>query len=200
VKQGTPPTSEFDNYNSTPKETVAEAIEDIAEQADHEAREALERAEHERAQAEIAGDLDDMLNAKSEKEFEDSAHIAAQAIQAELDRSENEGLLEDTLPHDVAETVREIVDEAAQGVAESWESADQDEIVVIEEKETPPVKVFNFPMKPWISITLQEEGTEPRPLFRDETIMDIARLKKEFDQIDRNLYTATENYMAYGMS
>ncbi|KAJ4137043.1 hypothetical protein NW765_012304 [Fusarium oxysporum] len=141
-----------------------------------------------------------MLNAKSEKEFEDSAHIAAQAIQAELDRSENEGLLEDTLPHDVAETVREIVDEAAQGVAESWESADQDEIVVIEEKETPPVKVFNFPMKPWISITLQEEGTEPRPLFRDETIMDIARLKKEFDQIDRNLYTATENYMAYGMS
>ncbi|KAL5619581.1 hypothetical protein FOVSG1_001803 [Fusarium oxysporum f. sp. vasinfectum] len=200
VKQGTPPTSEFDNYNSTAKETVAEAIEDIAEQADHEAREALERAEHERAQAEIAEDLDDMLNAKSEKEFEDSAHIAAQAIQAELDRSENEGLLEDTLPHDVAETVREIVDEAAQGVAESWESADQDEIVVIEEKETPPVKVFNFPMKPWISITLQEEGTEPRPLFRDETIMDIARLKKEFDQIDRNLYTATENYMAYGMS
>ncbi|KAM0548149.1 hypothetical protein ACHAPJ_010070 [Fusarium lateritium] len=200
VKQGTPPTSEFENHGSAPKETVAEAIEDIAEQVDQDAREALERAEHDRAQAEIAEDLDDMLHAKSEKEFEDSAQAAAQAIQAELDRSENEGILEDAFPSDVAETVREIVDEAAQGVAESWESADQDEIVVIEEKETPPVKVFNFPMKPWISITLQEEGTEPRPLFRDDTIMDIARLKKEFDQIDRNLYTATENYMAYGMS
>ncbi|KAM0220663.1 hypothetical protein ACHAPA_003916 [Fusarium lateritium] len=200
VKQGTPPTSEFENHSSTARETVTEAINDIAEQADNDAREALERAEYERAQAEIAEDLDEMLHAKSEKEFEDSAHIAAQAIQAELDRSENEGLLENALPADVAETVRDIVDEAAQGVADSWESADQDEIVVIEEKETPPVKVFNFPMKPWISITLQEEGTEPRPLFRDETIMDIARLKKEFDQIDRNLYTATENYMAYGMS
>ena len=200
VKQGTPPTSGFDNHSPAAKATVAEAVEDIAQQADHDATEALERAEYERAQAEIAEDLDDMLHAESKKEFEDSAQIAAQAIQAELDRSNNEGVLEAALSADVAETVREIVDEAAQGVAESWESADQDEIVVIEEKETPPVKVFNFPMKPWISITLQEEGTEPRPLFRDETIMDIARLKKEFDQIDRNLYTATENYMAYGMS
>ncbi|KAF4463627.1 hypothetical protein FALBO_9546 [Fusarium albosuccineum] len=203
VKHGTPPTSDFEPHIPVERtrETVAEAVEDIADQVDQDAREALARAEHEQAQAEIAEDLDDMLHAKSEKEFEDSAHIAAQAIQAELDRSDNEGVLEDTLPADVAEAVREIVDEAAaQGVADSWESADQDEIVVIEEKETPPVKVFNFPMKPWISISLQEEGTEPRPLFRDETIMDIARLKKEFDQIDRNLYTATENYMAYGMS
>ncbi|KAJ4214717.1 hypothetical protein NW759_010271 [Fusarium solani] len=202
MKHGTPPTSEFENHVPVEQttETVAEAVEDIAGQVDQDAREAVERAEHEQAQAEIAEDLDDMLNAKSEKEFEDSAQAAAQAIQAELDRDDNEGILEDNLPSDVAETVREIVDEAAHGVADSWESADQDEIVVIEEKETPPVRVFNFPMKPWISITLQEEGTEPRPLFRDETIMDIARLKKEFDQIDRNLYTATENYMAYGMS
>ncbi|KAM5343190.1 hypothetical protein ACJ41O_014156 [Fusarium nematophilum] len=202
VKHGTPPTSEHDAHGFAEKstETVTEAVEDIADQVDQDAREALERAEHEQAQAEIAEDLEDMLNARSEKEFEDSAHTAAQAIQAELDRSDNEGVLEYALPSDVAETVREIVDEAAHGVADSWESADQDEIVVIEEKEAPPVKVFNFPMKPWISITLLEEGTEPRPQFRDETIMDIARLKKEFDQIDRNLYTATENYMAYGMS
>ncbi|KPM43420.1 hypothetical protein AK830_g3144 [Neonectria ditissima] len=201
VKQ-TPPTSEFDSYVSADKnrETVSEAISDIADKADHEAREALERAEHDQVQAEIADDLDAMIHAKSDKEFDDSAQAAAQAIQSELDREENEGILEEALPSDVAETVREILDEAALGVADSWESADQDEIVVIEEKEPPPVRVFNFPMKPWISITLQEEGTEPRPQFRDETIMDIARLKKDFDQIDRNLYTATENYMAYGMS
>ncbi|KAH7231074.1 hypothetical protein BKA59DRAFT_536137 [Fusarium tricinctum] len=184
-----PLASEFENHSSTAKETVAEAVNDIAEQADNEALEALKRAEYERAQAEIAKDMDEMLRAKSEKEFEDSAQVAAQAFQAELDRSENEGLLEDALPADVAKTVRDIVDEAAQGVADSWESADQDEIVV-----------FNFPVKPWISITLQEEGTEPRPLFRDETIMDIARPWREFDRIGHNLYIATENYMAYGMS
>ncbi|KAH6896599.1 hypothetical protein B0T10DRAFT_556472 [Thelonectria olida] len=201
VKQ-TPPTSEFDSYVAVEhnKETVSDAVEDIADQADHEAREAIERAESEQVQAEIAEDLEALENAKTEEEFEENAQAVAQAIQSELEREGNESVLEETLPADVAEAVREIVDEAAQGVADSWESADQDEIVVIEEKEPPPVKVFNFPMKPWISITLLEEGTKPRPQFRDEAIMDIARLKKEFDQIDRNLYTATENYMAYGMS
>lgn len=202
IKQQTPPISEFDTYGQADKnkETVSEAISDIADKADRDARDALERAEHDQAQAEIAEDLDEMLNAKSEQELEENAQAAAQALKRELDRDENEGILEDALPSDVADTVREIIDETAQGVAESWESADQDEIVVIEEKEVAPIKVFNFPMKPWISISLQEEATEPRPQFRDETIMDIARLKKEFDQIDRNLYTATENYMAYGMS
>ncbi|KJZ74425.1 hypothetical protein HIM_06235 [Hirsutella minnesotensis 3608] len=85
-------------------------------------------------------------------------------------------------------------------VVDSWESADQEEIVVIEEQERAPVRVFNLPMKPWISISIQEDSTEPRPLFRDESIMDIARLKKEFDQMDRNLYTASQTYMTYGMS
>ncbi|KAL5607525.1 hypothetical protein FOBRF1_008022 [Fusarium oxysporum] len=34
-KQGTPPAPEFNNYNSTAKETVSEAIKDVAEQTDH---------------------------------------------------------------------------------------------------------------------------------------------------------------------
>lgn len=90
--------------------------------------------------------------------------------------------------------------DTAQAVVDSWESADQEEIVVIEEKEHAPIRVFNFPLKPWISIALQENGTDPRPLLRDESIMDIARLKRDFDQIDRNLYTASQTYMTYGMS
>ncbi|EEY19344.1 conserved hypothetical protein [Verticillium alfalfae VaMs.102] len=62
------------------------------------------------------------------------------------------------------------------------------------------VKVYNFPMRPWISIQVNDNGDIERPQLRDEAIMDIARLRKEFDQIDRNLYTATERYMVYGMS
>ena len=202
VSKPTPTSTEFDRYAAPEhKETVSGAISDMAEQADRNAREALDRAEHEQTQAEIAEELDQMLNADSDKEFHRSARTAAQDLRKELDRSDNEGALEETLTADVAETVREIVDQAAdQNVADSWESADQDEIVVIEEKDGPPVKVFNFPMKPWISIHLHEGATEPRPEFRDEAIMDIARLKKDFDQIDRNLYTASPNYMTYGMS
>lgn len=202
VSKPTPTSTDFDRYAAPEhKETVSDAISDMAEKADRDAREALERAEHEQTQAEIVEELDQMLNADSDKEFHRSARAAAQDLRKELDRSDNEGALDENLPSDVADTVRDIVDQAAdQNVADSWESADQDEIVVIEEKESPPVKVFNFPMKPWISINLQEGATEPRPEFHDEAIMDIARLKKEFDQIDRNLYTASPNYMTYGMS
>ncbi|TPX11672.1 uncharacterized protein E0L32_007651 [Thyridium curvatum] len=181
-------------------ETVAEAVSSLAEKADQEAQDALALAEEESAQAEIAKDLDDMLNAKTEDEFEAASQVAAQAIQKELAKEKNHDALDTAFPPDVAKSVKEIVDEAANGhVADSWESAEADEIVVIEETAA-PVKVFNFPMKPWISITVQEDANEVRPVLRDETIIDIARLKKEFDQIDRNLVTSTESYITYGMS
>ncbi|TLD26990.1 hypothetical protein PspLS_04599 [Pyricularia sp. CBS 133598] len=184
------------------RETVAHAINDLAGKADNEAQLALERAEHEKAQAEIAQDLDEMHQAKSEREFEESAHAAAQAIKKELEKEGNNSVLEETLPDDVAQAVKDIVEEAAHApVADSWENAAADEIVVIEEEDQqPPVKVYNFPMKPWISISVQDIEEDSRPVFREEAILDIARLKKEFDQVDRNLVAATESYMAYGMS
>lgn len=184
------------------KETVSEAVSEIAKTADKEAQEALARAEHEQAEARITQDLKDMMSATSNKEFEDAAAVAASHIKQELDKDENQNVLNSTLRPEIARAVRDIVDDAAQGpVADSWESAEaEDEIVVIEET-TKPIKVFNFPMKPWISITVQNGANdEQRPVIRDESILDIARLKKEFDQIDRNLVAASENYLAYGMS
>ncbi|KAI2615129.1 hypothetical protein GGR54DRAFT_309587 [Hypoxylon sp. NC1633] len=180
-------------------ETVSEAITELAETADKEAQEALERAENEEVQAKIGAELEHMMRAKTDAEFQDSAEVAAKTIKHELEKEENAHVLEDTFSPEDAQAIRDIVDDVAQGpVADSWESAEADEIVVIEE--TPnPVKVYQFPMKPWISIAMQETEV-PRPQFRDEAILDIARLKKEFDQIDRNLVTASESYMAYGMS
>lgn len=183
------------------KETVSEAVSDIAHQVDREAQEALARAEDEQAQAKISQDLRDLMAAATDKEFEDAAAVAASDIKHELDKEENRAVLESTLRPEVARAVRDLVDDAVQGpVADCWESAEaEDEIVVIEET-TSPVKVFNFPMKPWISISVQDGANDARPVFRDEAILDIARLKKEFDQIDRNLVAATESYLAYGMS
>ncbi|KAI0900652.1 hypothetical protein F4806DRAFT_449466 [Annulohypoxylon nitens] len=181
------------------KETVSDAITILAEQADKEAQEALQRAENEEVQAKISAELEHMMRARTDAEFQDSAEAAARDIRAELEKEENAHVLEETYSPEVAQTIRDIVDDAAHGpVADSWESAEADEIVVIEEVPN-PVKVYNFPMKPWISITMLDTDI-PRPQFRDEVILDIARLKKEFDQIDRNLVTASESYMVYGMS
>lgn len=197
----TPPASDHGRYSAADKSKDVDAFDRHSGTADSDGHDARVRQEQERARSEIADDINGMLQARTESDFEDKAQAAAQALQTELNREENKDILREVLPTPDAEAVREIVDEAAaQGVADSWESADQDEIVVIEDKETPIVKVFNFPMKPWISISLQDGATEPRPEFRTEAILDVARLKKEFDQIDRNLFTASQTYMTYGMS
>lgn len=185
------------------KETVSDAVSEIAGTVDKEAREAIARAEHEQAEARITQDLKDMMSATSNKDFEEAAATAASHIKHELDKQENQDVLDAALRPELAKAVREIVDDAAvQGpVADSWESAEAEEEIVVIEETTKPIRVFNFPMKPWISITiLDSPANDTRPVLREEAILPIARLKKEFDQIDRNLVVGSETYLAYGMS
>ncbi|RFU82097.1 hypothetical protein TARUN_99 [Trichoderma arundinaceum] len=200
----TPPTSDFGSFVNIDKnrETVSEAVHDLAGVADRGAQEALDRAERETVSnyAESATirphDESDWVQPSNYSDATRSIekHILEDSGSGHEHRGY--GSSEEHLPKAAAE-LRDIDN---HGIADSWESADQDEIVVIEEKEPPSVKVYNFPMKPWISITLQEDTTEPRPQFREESIMDVAHLKKDFDQIDRNLYTASQTYMTHGMS
>lgn len=205
----TPPT-EFDSFASVEKgkETVAEAVNDLADQADRDAQEALDRAEHDLVDTDVTDDANTKETPPGQEWPGESGNVSiVQSLETQIVQNIKDGLEKD-LTYSAADIsyINDASDsgnatgENAQGVADSWESADQEEIVVIEEKDTPPVRVYNFPKMPWISISVQEEANETRPEFRDESIMDIARLKKEFDQIDRNLYTASRNYMTYGMS
>ncbi|KAK0127821.1 hypothetical protein ONS96_007324 [Cadophora gregata f. sp. sojae] len=182
---------------SNNKESVHDALNEVGDQADKQVQEAISRAETAESHAAIERDLRDLLAASTNKEFEASAKHAAAGLKEELEKPENSGAL-DSLPTPLAEEVKEIIDETAHGhIADSWESADAEDSPSKEEENI--VKVFNFPMKPWSSITIKE-SEETRPTFRDEAVMDIARLKKEFDQIDRTLVTASNNFIVYGMS
>lgn len=181
--------------NGKGKETVSHALEEVGDTVDHEVQEALARAEKEATTAEIEKDLRNMLAAKTETQFEDRAQVAATAIKKVLDKDET---IFDDLPTPVADEVKEIIDDAAHGhIADSWESADAED--TLPKYDESVIQVFNFPMKPWTSITIKN-SEEGRPIFRDEIIIDIARLKKEFDQIDRTLVTASSNFIVYGMS
>ncbi|CAL3966905.1 unnamed protein product [Diplocarpon coronariae] len=178
--------------------SVHAALSEVADRADKEAQDAISRAENAESQASIEKDLRDMLAATTEKDFDSTAQVAAASIKQELEKDEFSGAL-DSLPTPVAEEVKNIIDETAHGhIADSWESADAEDNL-IKEGEARVVKVFNFPMKPWSSITIKD-SEETRPAFRDEAVMDIARLKKEFDQVDRTLVTASNNFIVYGMS
>ncbi|KAI9651074.1 hypothetical protein NHQ30_001111 [Ciborinia camelliae] len=181
--------------NGKGKETVSHALEEVGDAVDQEVQEALARAENEATNAEIEKDLRNMLAAKTETQFEDRAQVAATAIKKVLDKDDT---VLDDLPSPVADEVKEIIDDAAHGhIADCWESADAEDSPA--KCDETVIKVFNFPMKPWTSITIKN-SEEGRPIFRDEIIMDIARLKKEFDQIDRTLVTASSNFIVYGMS
>lgn len=77
-------------------------------------------------------------------------------------------------------------------VESSWESAEDEEAVKSEDFK---VEVYNFPMKPFVSIHIKNIDT-PRPV-RQRNFIVIAQLKKEFDQIDRCLVTASQTHIVY---
>lgn len=77
-------------------------------------------------------------------------------------------------------------------LASSWESAEDEDS---KEEEDYTVEVYNFPMKPFVSIQIKDIG-RPRPLRQDHFIR-VAQLKKDFDQIDRGLVTATQTHVVY---
>lgn len=82
-----------------------------------------------------------------------------------------------------------------EALADSWESAEDS----AEKEEERVVSVYNFPMRPFISIAVKPTPGK-LPTFRDDDVMDIARLKKEFDQLDRSLTAATSDYIVYALA
>lgn len=85
--------------------------------------------------------------------------------------------------------------ENTEALADSWESAEDS----AEKEEERVVSVHNFPMRPFISIAVKAMSGK-LTTFRDDDVMDIARLKKEFDQLDRSLTAATSEYIVYALA
>lgn len=93
----------------------------------------------------------------------------------------------------------EVKAKPADDVADSWESADAEESPT-KDGRAHFVEVYQFPMKPFVSIELQK-GKPASPLRAgQDALMDIARLKKDFEQIDRTLVTASTTHIVYAMS
>ena len=97
-------------------------------------------------------------------------------------------------PVSTAATAGQTRNENTEALADSWESAEDS----AEKEEERIVSVRNFPLKPFISIAVKPRSGK-HVAFRDDGIMDIARLKKEFDQLDRSLTSATSDYIVYAL-
>ena len=80
-------------------------------------------------------------------------------------------------------------------VASSWESAEDS--ANDKKASAVPVKVYNFPMKPFFTINVKGHTEHLLPIRQDDNFMVIAKLAKEFDQMDRCLATASQAYIVY---
>ena len=178
---------------TTDTETVAQALNDVDDQVNRQIERAL-------AQQEEAEDPDgESEYEQAEAEFEEQLHDAAVDMKEELER-DGGGMetLQSLLPAEMAIEVKELIDEAANGNVDGHNESADDEDSSGRGDDDMEVPVYNFPIKPFVSIDLHQ--SEPAPLeFRQSTITDIARLKKDFDQIDRTLATASNNYIVYAM-
>ena len=183
-------------------ETVAEALNEVGGKVDREVENALAEAEARADEMERQADIKEEEFERAQEEtmeaMVENAHETAVQVKQELDKAENEGLLEETLTTPVAELVKDIIDDAAQGeVPDDWESADAVESHTKSDPEQ-PIKVYQFPMKPFVAVTVTP-ANPPSLDIRSDSVLDIARLKKEFDQIDRTLATATTEFIVYSV-
>ncbi|MCJ1470571.1 hypothetical protein MMC07_009217 [Pseudocyphellaria aurata] len=178
-------------------ETVAEALNEVGSQVDKEVEIALVKAEQKEDELKIKQEeLDDAQDTIVDA-LEEKVQDLAVEVKLELDKEENQGALEESLPKPIADAVHDAIDAVARGDgADDWESAEGGEPGPNIEAER-VVPVYQFPMKPFVSIDITQKEL-PGITFHDASMTNIARLKKEFDQIDRTLATATNDFIVYG--
>ncbi|KAK5122762.1 hypothetical protein LTR85_003677 [Meristemomyces frigidus] len=80
-------------------------------------------------------------------------------------------------------------------IESSWESAEDS---ANEKREAVKVTVYNFPMKPFVTIHIKD--TDTATPIRQDNFMTVAQLKKDFDQMDRNLVTASQTHIVYAQT
>ncbi|TQS36091.1 hypothetical protein Golomagni_03468 [Golovinomyces magnicellulatus] len=140
--------------------------------------------------------LHEIINSRNETETK----IPYNSTTREITKSEKElnKLSQKNSSDSVESTKKSMKDSGSSHIADNWENIDAEESSAKDEEQV-SVKVYNFPMRPWTSIVIKE-SEEQRAAFRGESIMDIARLKREFDQLDRTQVTASTNFIVYAMS
>ncbi|KAK7535725.1 hypothetical protein IWX49DRAFT_260129 [Phyllosticta citricarpa] len=169
-------------------ETVAEAVAEVGEKVDKQVIEAMAIIDKE------AGRENAAATPLEKEELENAVRDVAADAQAQLKDRDTRREFEESMPKELAKAVEGVVEDVTQEkIADSWESAEDSP------GKDEGVPVYNFPMRPFVSIEIRKLRDPPVPI-RQGTIMDIARLKKEFDQIDRNLVSVSKFFIAYAMS
>ena len=177
-------------------ETVADALNEVGGQVDRQVENALAKAEDQNRDADRKQGARDNVDQPTLADIKGQAQDIAVEVKEELEKDENQGILEESIPKPMAEAVKHVIEEAANGKVADENDTSDGEGAASKEDTDRIVQVYQFPMKPFVSIELIQK--EPAHLLlRDDSVVNIARLKKDFDQVDRTLATATSEFIVF---
>lgn len=173
-------------------ETVSEALDDVAEKASRAVDTGL-------ASAEINYDKLQRNHPSSEQELKEAVHDAAVEIRDELRDGKTKTDLERQISKPMTAALQVTASEIAQeGVLDSWDRP-EDEEAEVQTTDKHAVQVYNLPMRPFVALSIS--GAKPPPsTIRPDVVMKIASLKKDLDQADRTLASASSNHIVYVMA
>ncbi|RAL04956.1 uncharacterized protein BO80DRAFT_373231 [Aspergillus ibericus CBS 121593] len=176
------------------REAVTQVVDKLVEEISREVDSAASKSVEEKV-ARVATAQEDSTQAvisSIASNLRETAAEAKEETDAAASNVEKEDVEAAATPAAAKETSNSTSGDA---LADSWESAEDS----AEKEEERVVSVHNFPLKPFISIIVKAH-TGKLATLRDDGIMDIARLKKDFDQLDRSLTSATSDYIVYALA
>jgi WD40 repeat protein len=183
-------------HTAHPHETVAEAVSDLGEQLTFQVEEALAEAEG-KSSAQVSQERGDMSADAITAVVRPLMLDVAVEMQSEVENEQAMKGLEKSLPRDLTVALKEVAAEVVDSnIADDWETAEAEESLAQGEDQT--VIVYRFPMRAFASIQVNQMPTR-HLFFRPELFMDVARLKKDFDQIDRSLVSGSKNFIVYAL-
>ena len=183
---------------TTNPETVAETLSEVGAQVSKQVDQALAQASKAEEDSKVKHEGNDNDQKAVLNALEEGLKSAAAEVKADLEKEENQGALEQTFSMDVAEAIKEVINEAADGDVAGVRGSTEDEKSSVEASAPTAIPVYNFPMKPFVCIDIKQAEL-PTQQLREDVVIQIARLKKEFDQIDRTLATASSTFILYAM-
>jgi hypothetical protein len=124
--------------------------------------------------------------------LDNNGDTAGQLSASETQATDKQGEVPGNENHRPASQARKGI---ARDLDDAWESAYESPT---KEDDKQVVPVYNFPIKPFVSIDIKPSPPSSVGL-REDGVMDISRYKKEFDQLDRSLAAASSKYIVYAL-
>lgn len=185
-----------EQVHTHPPEKVNEAVNTLREQVGHQIGEVLAEAEAKSSSplrvAEGTG-VPEADTAEVQKLVADVATENKRELEGPVIAQEIGETVSNSLAAASKEAAAEVVVDG--DVADNWETAEAAQSLA--QGDDHSVIVYKFPMRAFASIAVDE--IPHRAQFRPDLFMDIARGKKEFDQIDRSLVSASKNFIVYAL-